>query len=303
MSHNVLVPTSRFATAPIGRFAPTSTGRFAPSPTGALHLGNLRTALIAYHRARALGGAFLLRVEDLDRVACRVEHEQSQLADLAAIGITSDGPIMRQSERFDVYHSIIDALTAQGLTYPCFCTRKEIAEAVVAPHGLGSEGMYPGTCTNLTRVQLDERSASGRPPALRLRSPVDHATFTEPTGIVTGPVDDFVIRRNDGAPAYNLAVVADDAAQNVTDIVRGEDLRFTTPRQVVLQQLLGYLTPRYVHVPLVYGPDGERLAKRHGAVTLEDLAAKGISATDVRQLLDDSITEPLSSWTIPAGLF
>ena len=275
-------------------------GRFAPSPTGPLHLGNLRTAMIAHHRARALDGEFIVRIEDLDRVACRPEYERSHLADLAAIGITWDGPPIRQSERFALYHSVIEDLTARGLTYPCFCTRKEIASAVQAPHGIGTEGKYPGTCAELSRAQQTQREASGRPPALRLRSPSTTATFQEPSGCIIGPVDDFVIRRNDGAPAYNLAVVVDDAFQGITQIVRGEDLRFTTPRQVVLQHILGYPTPMYEHVALVYGPDGERLAKRHGAVTIADLAAAGITLVSVIEWLTASTTDPLMAATIPA---
>lgn len=279
-----------------------SIGRFAPSPTGALHLGNLRTALIAHQRARVAGSAFILRVEDLDRVACRPEHEASQLGDLARIGITWDGEVVRQSERFDLYHDVIRDLMDRDLTYECFCTRKEIAEALRAPHGLGAEGMYPGTCAALTAAQTNEKRGAGRPPALRLRTNVSEASFIEGDRRGIGPVDDFIIRRNDGAPAYNLAVVVDDAAQGIEEIVRGDDLRFTTPRQVALQQLLGYPTPIYQHVPLVYGPDGERLAKRHGAVTLADLARRRISAEQTRAILKASITDPLGPWTVPAGL-
>ena len=275
-------------------------GRFAPSPTGPLHLGNLRTAMIAHQRARALDGEFIVRIEDLDLVACRPEHERSHLADLTAIGITWDAPPIRQSERFAVYHSVIEDLAAQGLTYPCFCTRKEIASATQAPHGIGTDGMYPGTCAGLSSAQQTQRETSGRPPALRLRSPSATASFDEPSGRITGPVDDFIIRRNDGAPAYNLAVVIDDAFQRITQIVRGEDLRFTTPRQVVLQHILGYPTPIYEHVALVCGPDGERLAKRHGAVTLADLTIAGVRLDAVIEWLKASSTDPLIAATIPA---
>ena len=274
-------------------------GRFAPSPTGPLHLGNLRTALIACHAARDTKSRFVLRIEDLDRAACRPEHEVSQLADLAAIGIDWDGRPWRQSERFDTYFAVIADLTATGRTYPCYCTRQEIAAAINAPHGAGTEGSYPGTCRSLNAAERTARESDGRPPALRLRSGVDAASFIDAGVEHSGDVDDFVIQRNDGAPAYNLAVVIDDAAQGIEEVVRGEDLRFTTPRQVALQQLLGYPTPLYRHVPLVYGPDGERLAKRHGAITLTALAERGVSPDDVRALLESTLHEPLGRWTVP----
>jgi glutamyl-tRNA synthetase len=246
------------------------TGRFAPSPTGPLHLGNLRTALLAWLLARANGEPFLVRMEDLDRVTSSVEHERRQLADLAAIGLDWDGPVVRQSERFDRYHAAIDALTEQGLTYECYCTRREIREAARAPHG--PDLTYPGTCRDLTAAQRAARRRE-RPAALRLRAPAEPITVEDGlAGSYTAVPDDVVLRRNDGVPAYNLAVVVDDAAQGVTTVVRGDDLLGSTPRQILLQRLLGLPTPTYVHVPLVVGTDGERLAKRHGAVTLEDLA-------------------------------
>jgi glutamyl-tRNA synthetase len=245
------------------------TGRFAPSPTGPLHVGNLRTALLAWLLARANDETFLVRMEDLDRVTSSVEHEQRQLAELAAIGLDWDGPVVRQSERFDRYHAAIEDLTARGLTYECYCTRKEIREAAQAPHG--PDLAYPGTCRDLTAAQRAERRRE-RPAALRLRAPGEAITVEDGlAGSYTAVPDDVVLRRNDGVPAYNLAVVVDDAAQGVSTVVRGDDLLSSTPRQVLLQQLLGLPTPSYVHVPLVVGADGERLAKRHGAVTLEDL--------------------------------
>jgi glutamyl-tRNA synthetase len=245
------------------------TGRFAPSPTGPLHVGNLRTALLAWVLARAAGESFLVRMEDLDLVTSSAAHEARQLADLAAVGIDWDGEVVRQSERFGRYDEAITTLAERGLTYECFCTRREIRDAASAPHG--PELRYPGTCRDLTAAQHAARRRE-RPAALRLRAPQVEITVVDVVaGQLTAVPDDVVLRRNDGVPAYNLAVVVDDAAQGVDTVVRGDDLLASTPRQVLLQRLLGLATPRYVHVPLVVGADGERLAKRHGAVTLDEL--------------------------------
>jgi glutamyl-tRNA synthetase len=248
------------------------TGRYAPSPTGTLHLGNLRTALLAWLSARGAGSSFFMRVEDLDTGRVREEFVDEQLRDLAAIGLDWDPPVMRQSERLAVYAEAITSLDAAGLLYPCFCTRREIREAASAPHGPLPEGAYPGTCRHLTASERAEREASGRPPALRLDAGAAVVEFTDRVlGPVAGVVDDLVVRRNDGAPAYNLAVVVDDAAQGVEEVVRGDDLAEGTPRQIHLARVLGLPVPSYAHVPLMYGPDGARLAKRHGAVTLRDI--------------------------------
>ncbi|MEO6571578.1 MAG: tRNA glutamyl-Q(34) synthetase GluQRS [Ilumatobacteraceae bacterium] len=265
-------------------------GRFAPSPTGDLHLGNLRTALVAWLAARASGGAFVVRMEDLDRVTSSTDHERSQLADLAAIGLDWDGPVLRQSERFDRYRHAIARLQADGMVYPCYCTRREIrAEidaAASAPHAPLPDGAYPGTCRELTGRQRAAFDAAGRRPALRLRTDGHAITFVDQLhGEVTGAVDDVVLARRDGVPAYNLAVVVDDAAQGVTQVVRGDDLLLSTPRQIVLQQLLHLPRPSHLHVPLVLGADGVRLAKRHGAVTISDLAAHGVAPHEVRSVL------------------
>lgn len=265
-------------------------GRFAPSPTGELHLGNLRTALVAWVSARAGGGRFVVRMEDLDRVTSSREHERSQLADLAALGLDWDGEVVRQSDRFDLYEAAIADLTARGLTYPCYCTRREIREAAHAPHGPHPDRSYPGTCRQLSARERAAREAAGRRPALRLRAGAATVVVHDQlAGEHHGTVDDVVLRRNDGVPAYNLAVVVDDAAQDITEVVRGDDLLASTPRQVHLQHLLGLATPAYLHVPLVLGSDGERLAKRHGAVTLRALAAAGIGVDEVRSILAASL--------------
>jgi glutamyl-tRNA synthetase len=266
-------------------------GRFAPSPTGALHIGNLRTALVAWLFARAAESRFLVRMEDLDRVTASREHERSQLTDLAALGIDWDGEVVRQSDRFDLHRAAIARLTEAGMTYPCYCTRREIRDAAQAPHDDAPEGAYPGTCRDLTDAQRREREAAGRSAAIRLRvEPGTRITFDDRIrGTTTGVVDDVVLARNDGIPAYNLAVVVDDADQGVREVVRGDDLLSSTPRQIHLAELLGAAVPTYAHIPLVLGPDGARLAKRHGAVTLADLQQRHLGPDDVRSLLAASL--------------
>lgn len=246
-------------------------GRFAPSPTGPLHLGSLRTALIAWLFARSQGARFLLRIEDLDPDRSRPEYERGQLADLGALGIDSDEPPIRQSERLPEYRRALDRLDAAGRVYPCFCTRAEIREAASAPHGDLPAGAYPGTCRRLSQVERRARIAAGQPHALRVRADAEVVEFHDRVlGRRGGVVDDFVVRRADGVPAYQLAVVVDDAAQRVGEVVRGDDLADSTPRQILLARLLELPVPRFAHVPLVLAPDGTRLAKRHGAVTLAD---------------------------------
>jgi glutamyl-tRNA synthetase len=268
----------------------TSAGRFAPSPSGELHVGNLRTAILAWLFARSTGRRFLMRVEDLDRARAGAEAEQ--LRDLAAIGVRWDGAVVRQTDREAHYAKAIDRLSAQGLTYECFCTRREIQEAPSAPHA--PQGAYPGTCRNLTPAER-EKKRSVRPAALRLRSAVTKVTVVDVLhGRYTGIVDDFVLRRNDGVTAYNLAVVVDDAEQGVDQVVRGDDLLPSTPRQAYLASLLNMPSPEYAHVPLVLNAGGARLAKRDGAVTLADLARTGVAVDRVRDVL-------LASLGLPAG--
>lgn len=243
---------------------------------------------MAWLSARASGGPFTVRMEDLDRVTSSREIAVAQLIDLSAIGIDWDGEVVFQSERFDRYEQAIEHLTARGLTYPCFCTRKEIRDAAQAPHG--TDLPYPGTCRELSTAERVARESSGRRPALRLRANGETIAFDDALlGRVSGEVDDVVLRRNDGVPAYNLAVVVDDAAQGISEVVRGDDLAASTPRQIHLCHLLGLPVPTYAHVPLVLGPDGQRLAKRHGAVTLADLAQQGFTVTQVVQWLAQSL--------------
>lgn len=248
-------------------------GRFAPSPTGPLHIGSLRTALAAWLFARSQSARFYLRIEDLDPQRSRREFERGQVADLQSLGIDWDGPPMRQSDRMARYQEALDRLGAEERLYPCFCTRAEMREAASAPHGDLPEGAYPGTCRALSPPQQRARVAAGRPFALRLRADAERIEFDDRLlGRCAGVVDDFVVRRADGVPAYQLAVVVDDAAQGIGEVVRGADLADSTPRQILLARLLGVPVPAYAHVPLVLGPDGSRLAKRHGAATLEQRA-------------------------------
>lgn len=265
-------------------------GRFAPSPTGQLHLGNLRTALVSWLQARTDGGEWLVRMEDLDTVTASRAHEAEQLQALAALGMRPDGEVVRQSDRFDLYRDAIATLRSQGRVYECFCTRREIREAAQAPHGDLPDAAYPGTCRALTTDRRAELMADGRQPALRLAANGERFLFSDlVAGEYTGISDDVVLQRNDCVPAYNLAVVVDDAVQGVTHVVRGDDLLSSTPRQLLLQQLLGLTEPVYAHVPLVLAPDGSRLAKRHGAVTLEDLAVRGIGPGPVLSRLAASL--------------
>lgn len=275
---------------PRGAAPASADGRFAPSPTGTLHLGNLRTALLAWLFARAGGGRFVVRIEDLDSARARERFVAEQLGDLDALGIDHDGEVVRQSQRGEHYRAAVQLLRDQDLLYPCWCTRAEIREAASAPHGALPEGAYPGTCRDLGREQIADRERSGRPPALRVRAGGARERFADRLcGQVTGVVDDFVVRRNDGAFAYNLAVVVDDADQRIGEVVRGADLLDSTARQIWLQRCLGLPTPGYAHVPLVLGSGGARLSKRDGAVTLSERLALGQSPAEVRGELAASV--------------
>lgn len=263
-------------------------GRFAPSPSGPLHVGNLRTALVAWLVARSAGSRFLLRVEDLDPDASSRAHETGQRADLRALGLDWDGPVVRQSERRASHEAAIAQLEEAGRTYACYCSRREVREASAAPHAV--PGIYPGTCRDLDESARLERERAGRPAAVRLRASGEPVTIVDRLhGELTRATDDIVLRRNDGVPAYHVAVVVDDAEQGVEEVVRGDDLLAVTPSQAHLADLLGLPRPAWVHVPLVLGTDGERLAKRHGAVTLADLAAEGLGADEVRARLAVSL--------------
>jgi glutamyl-tRNA synthetase len=256
-------------------------GRFAPSPTGPIHLGTARTALVAWLAARAAGGAFVLRVEDLDAPRVKPGALEAMLEDLRWLGLDWDeGPDVggafapyTQSARCDRYDAAIETLRPRGLLFPCTCSRKEIESIASAPHA-GEEAIYPGTCRG-------GPTHPGRAASLRFRFDRDDAKgFVDG---VHGPIasglgaGDFVVRRADGVHSYQLAVVVDDLAMEITDVVRGDDLLSSTPRQIALIEALGGHTPRYAHVPLVLGPDAQRLAKRHGAVTVREQRDRGVT--------------------------
>lgn len=264
-------------------------GRFAPSPSGDLHLGNLRTLLLAWLFARAEGGAFGWRIEDLDAGRSRAEVADRQLADAALLGLAIDPPLVRQSERRAEHLAAIATLP----TYPCFCSRREIAEATRAPHGAATLP-YPGTCRGLDdaerRAATERAAARGRRPALRVAAEGAEVAGTDLLhGPVVGVVDDFVVQRGDGAPSYQVAVVVDDAAAGVDQVVRGDDLLESMPRQLWLADRLGLPRPRHAHVPLVLNPDGVRLAKRDGPVTTAELLARGWSGPRLLGLLASTL--------------
>ena len=255
--------------------------RLAPSPTGYLHLGNARSFLLAWLQARSAGGRIVLRIEDLDQARAVSGADQDIVEDLTWLGLDWDNEVTSeyyQSNRFDLYRDALQELESRGLLYPCYCSRKELAEAMSAPHH--PSGRYPGTCRDLTE---EERQARGteKDPALRFR--VDPGSIVEFTDLIQGTYSsdlyresgDFIVARADGVPGYQLAVVLDDIAMGITHVLRGDDLLDSTPRQILLYHTLGAPPPLYTHVPLILGPDGKRLAKRHGSVSIAEIREAG----------------------------
>ena len=226
-------------------------------------------------------------MENLDRTA--VGADAGQMNDLRSLGLTWDEPVIYQTDRLERYRDVIETLSSAGRTFECFCTRREILEAPSAPHT--PPGAYPGTCRRLTTAEREAKRASGRPPATRIIADVNQFTVVDViSGEYTGAVDDFVIQRGDGTPAYNLAVVVDDAEQGIDQVCRGDDLLSSAPRQAYLATTLGHQPPTYAHVPMVLNTDGVRLSKRDGAVTLADLAAIGVDAATVLNRIAGSLT-------------
>ena len=265
--------------------------RLAPSPTGALHLGNARTFLVNWLLARKLGWRIVMRIEDIDSPRTKRGADLAALEDLRWLGIDFDGPITYQTHRLDVYREAARRLVESGDAYPCICTRKEVEQAASAPHAEDGAAVYPGTCRSRF-ASVDEARQLGREPALRFRVPdldveIDDAFAGRQVFAVARQLGDFVIAKADGTSAYQLAVVVDDAEAAVTDVVRGDDLLDSAPRQMLIYQALRIQEriPRYWHLPLVVGADGRRLAKRHGDTRLGFYREQGVSASRVLQLL------------------
>ncbi len=257
-------------------------GRLAPSPTGHLHLGHARSFLLAWWSARARGGRVVLRLEDLDVERVRPGMVEATLEDLAWLGLDFDGPPVLQSSRAASHAEAVRSLLERGLVYPCVCTRRELAEAASAPNRGAASERYPGTCRGRFATPAEAESATGRSAALRFLTPPGPVTFVDrlhgPQSFdVAAEVGDFPVTRRDGTLAYQLAVVLDDAADAITDVVRGDDLLPSTARQILLQRALHLPTPSYLHAPLVEDPTGRRLAKREDAASLASLRAQGLS--------------------------
>ncbi|MFZ5892470.1 MAG: tRNA glutamyl-Q(34) synthetase GluQRS [Myxococcota bacterium] len=288
-------PSASRASAPETRTTPTATGttatatgttaptvgRLAPSPTGLLHLGHARTFLIAWWSARSQGGQIVLRIEDLDGARAEQKFIDTALHDLEWLGLDWDGPPLIQSSGLPRLNDAIDHLVQRRLAYPCTCTRGDVRNAQSAPQQGVAEPRYPGTCRDRYTSIAQAEATSGRPAGLRLRVPNGPITFDDR---IAGPqsfdvqaqVGDFLIARRGGAPAYQLAVVVDDAFQHVTEIVRGDDLLPSTARQILLQRALALPHPTWSHLPLVLDSNGRRLAKREAALGLSDLRARGV---------------------------
>jgi glutamyl-Q tRNA(Asp) synthetase len=271
--------------------AATLVTRFAPSPTGHLHLGHAHSALFAHRLARAGGGRFLLRLEDIDPLRCRAEFAAAIAHDLAWLGIDWDGGVRVQSAHLADYRAVLDRLAARGLVYPCFCTRADIAAAGAAPHGPDGP-VYPGTCRGLSAAERADRVAAGAPFALRLdvaraAAETGRLTFIDGDETVTATPEifgDVVLGRKDVPASYHLCVTHDDALQGVTLVTRGEDLRPATHLHRLLIALLDWPVPRWRHHALLLGADGRRLAKRDRAATLCDLRAAGRMPAEVRAM-------------------
>lgn len=278
----------------VGKVPALIRGRYAPSPTGTLHLGNLRTALLAWLFARCVEGAFVLRIEDLDRPRIRPGVAGQMLADLRWLGLDwHEGPDVggpsapySQSERLAIYEVYLQQLANAGLLYPCYCSRAEIARVASAPHS--EEGpRYPGTCRDLSMARRRRYQAEGRLPSLRLR--VEDARVVSFTDLMAGSVTqqvqkvtgDFIIRRSDGVFAYQFAVAVDDGLMRINQVVRGADLLSSTARQILLFESLGFPVPTFAHVPLLLDNQGQRLSKRAESLGLEPLRAKGATPAQV----------------------
>lgn len=272
---------------------PAGRTRLAPSPTGALHLGNARTFFINWLLARQNDWSITLRIEDLDGPRIKKDAAQQAIDDLQWLGLDwDDGPVY-QSSRSDLYNKALEQLKSDGRVYPCTCSRSEVELAASAPHIEDGSTIYPGTCRGRFINIQEALSSTGRKPALRFNT-TRASTIEFEDGFqglirchVAQELGDFVVAKQDGTPAYQLAAAVDDAAMHMTHVVRGDDLISSTPRQILLYKALGLekLIPSYIHIPLVVGPDGKRLAKRHGDTKLSTYRHMGVPASSILRLL------------------
>lgn len=284
---------------------PAPLTRLAPSPTGALHLGNARTFLINWLLARQNGWKILLRIEDLDGPRIKPDAAQQAIDDLNWLGIDWDQGPVYQSTRTDDYTAAVQKLLATGHAYPCICSRKEVETAASAPHAEDGSARYPGTCRGRFATVEAARKFTGKAPAIRFQVPDEKMEWTDqfagPQSHDLAALGDFVIAKADGTPAYQLATTVDDAAAGVTHIVRGDDLLDSTPRQILLHRALQLPTPlpHYFHLPLVVGPDGRRLAKRHGDTRLATYRNAGLPVQRILSMLAGwcgvATTEPIAN--------
>jgi glutamyl-tRNA synthetase len=269
-----------------------ATTRLAPSPTGALHLGNARSFLITWLLARQNGWSIQLRIDDLDGPRVKVGADRQAIEDLRWLGLDWDQGPVYQSSRTPCYRSAIDSLLSQHKAYPCICSRREAQLAASAPHAEDGSYRYPGTCRGRFASIEEARIISDREPAIRFHVPDAIVRFTDgfagPTQFdAFNDLGDFIIAKSDGTPAYQLAVVVDDAEMGITDVVRGDDLLESAARQILLYEALGLEAriPRYIHLPLILGPDGHRLAKRHGDSRVSHYRTRGVASGNIIALL------------------
>ncbi|MFD1954435.1 tRNA glutamyl-Q(34) synthetase GluQRS [Paenibacillus thailandensis] len=268
-------------------------GRFAPTPSGEMHIGNAWTALLSWLQIRRSNGRYILRMEDIDKPRSKPQYAQQALDDLRWLGLDWDegpdigGPCApyTQSERLPFYEEALRRLENKGLLYPCYCSRAELLAVAAAPHGLASEGpAYPGTCRYLTEEERLVKAAA-KTPSLRFKISGEPVSFVDgaagPVRFPPGAGGDFVVQRADGIISYQLAVVVDDAAMGITDVLRGYDLMDSTTRQLMLYEALDLPAPRFAHVPLFIGTDGKRLAKRHGDLSIAALRKRGAKPEQV----------------------
>ncbi|OGB86132.1 glutamate--tRNA ligase [candidate division TM6 bacterium RIFCSPHIGHO2_12_FULL_38_8] len=251
--------------------------RFAPSPTGHLHIGSLRTALFNWLFARHHGGVFLIRIEDTDVIRSNKDYENSLMQSLAWVGINSDEPILHQSQRFEIYQKVAEQLLASGKAYKCFCSEEDLQKKRERTMARQDTYQYDKTCRNLTAAQMPQ----GKPYVIRFKIEISNSEFIlsdlikGQVSIPADQIDDFVLLRSDGIVTYNFAVVVDDAASKITQIIRGEEHLFNTPKQILLYQALGHKVPEFAHIPLILGPSGQKLSKRDGATSVVEYKTEG----------------------------